>query len=63
MHTKLQGKVLRELYELIPGQSQLWVSTHSIGMLQEAEDIEKEKPGTVVFLDFRNRDFDTDQII
>lgn len=63
MHTKLQGKVLRELYELIPGQSQLWVSTHSIGMLQEAEDIEKEKPGTVVFLDFGNRDFDTDQII
>lgn len=63
MHTKLQGKVLRELYSLIPGQSQLWVSTHSIGMLQEAEDIEKEKPGTVVFLDFGNRDFDTDQII
>ena len=52
MHTKLQGKVLRELYLLIPGQSQLWVSTHSIGMLQEAEDIEKANPGTVVFLDF-----------
>lgn len=32
MHTKLQGKVLRELYLLIPGRSQLWVSTHSIGM-------------------------------
>lgn len=63
MHTRLQGKVLRELYLLIPGKSQLWVSTHSIGMLQEAEDIEKEKPGTVVFLDFGNRDFDTDQII
>ena len=63
MHTKLQGKVLRELYLLIPGKSQLWVSTHSIGMLQEAEEIEKNKPGTVVFLDFGNRDFDTDQII
>lgn len=63
MHTKLQGKVLRELYSLIPNQSQLWVSIHSIGMLQEAEDIEKENPGTVVFLDFGNRDFDTDQII
>lgn len=63
MHTKLQGKVLRELYLLIPGRSQLWVSTHSIGMLQEAEDIEKEHPDTVVFLDFGNRDFDTDQII
>lgn len=58
MHTKLQGKVLRELYLLIPGQSQLWISTHSIGMLQEAEEIEKEHPGTVAFLDFGGRDFD-----
>lgn len=63
MHTKLQGKVLRELYSLIPGQSQLWLSTHSIGMLQEAEEIEKKHPGTVVFLDFGGRDFDTDQVI
>lgn len=63
MHTKLQGKVLRELYLLIPGQSQLWLSTHSIGMLQEAEEIEKEQPGTVTFLDFGGRDFDTDQVI
>ena len=58
MHTKLQGRVLRELYLLIPGQSQLWISTHSIGMLQEAEEIEKEHPGTVAFLDFGGRDFD-----
>lgn len=63
MHTKLQGKVLRELFELIPGNSQLWLATHSIGMLQEAEDIEKEQPETVVFLDFGDRDFDTEQII
>lgn len=63
MHTKLQGKVLRELYLLIPGQSQLWLSTHSIGMLQEAEEIEAEHPGTVAFLDFGGRDFDTDQLI
>lgn len=63
MHTKLQGRVLRELYLLIPGQSQLWLSTHSIGMLQEAEEIEKEHPGTVAFLDFGGRDYDTDQVI
>lgn len=63
MHTKLQGRVLRELYLLIPGQSQLWLSTHSIGMLQEAEEIEKELPGTVAFLDFGGKDFDTDQVI
>ena len=63
MHTKLQGKVLRELFSLIPGQSQLLLATHSIGMLQEAQEIEKENPGTVIFLDFGERDFDTEQVI
>lgn len=63
MHTSLQGRVLRELYSLLPGDSQLWLSTHSIGMLQEAEEIEKNNPGSVAFLEFGNRDFDTDQII
>jgi len=58
MHTRLQSKVLRELYKLTPDSSQLWISTHSIGMLKEAEDIEQEVPGSVVFLDFDNRDFD-----
>lgn len=63
MHTQLQGKVLRELYSLVPDQSQLWISTHSIGMLQEAEEIESNNPGTVTFLDFGNRNFDQEQLI
>lgn len=63
MHTRLQSKVLRELYSLTPDNSQLWVSTHSIGMLKEAEEIETENPGTVVFLDFDNRDFDLAEVI
>ncbi len=58
MHTRLQSKVLKELYNLTPTNSQLWISTHSIGMLKQAEDIEQNDPGTVVFLDFDNRDFD-----
>ncbi len=58
MHTRLQSKVLKELYRLTPENSQLWISTHSIGMLKEAEEIEKANPNTVVFLDFDNRDFD-----
>lgn len=63
MHTRLQSRVLRELYELTPDSSQLWLSTHSIGMLKEAEDIEGENEGTVVFLDFDNRDFDLAEVI
>jgi len=58
MHTSLQAKVLRELFKLTPTNSQLWISTHSIGMLKEAEDLEEQNPGSVIFLDFDNRDFD-----
>mgnify|MGYP003645342977 CR=1 FL=1 len=63
MHTRLQSKVLRELYNLTPDSSQLWISTHSIGMLKEAEEIEERNPGTVIFLDFDNRDFDLAETI
>ncbi|MDD2475674.1 MAG: AAA family ATPase [Dysgonamonadaceae bacterium] len=58
MHTRLQAKVLNEIFNLIPTNSQLWIATHSIGMLKQAEDIEEKFPGSVVFLDFDNRDFD-----
>lgn len=63
MHTRLQSRLLAELYRLIPENSQLWISTHSIGMLKEAEEIEIKNPSTVVFLDFDNRDFDSEEII
>lgn len=63
MHTRLQAKVLSELFNLVPTNSQLWISTHSIGMLKQAEDLEKSFPGSVVFLDFDNRDFDLSEVI
>ena len=63
MHTRLQAKVLAELYALTPTNSQLWISTHSIGMLKQAEIIEQANPGTVVFLDFANRDFDLTEVM
>lgn len=63
MHTRLQSKVLKELFNLTPSTSQLWISTHSIGMLKQAEELEKENPGTVTFLDFDNRDFDLSERI
>ncbi|TNE34370.1 ATP-binding protein [bacterium] len=63
MHTRLQAKVLAQLYALTPPNSQLWISTHSIGMLKQAEIIEQSNPGTVVFLDFSNRDFDLTEVM
>ena len=59
MHTHLQSLLLKEIYDLIPTDSQLWISTHSLGMLRKAQELEEANPGTVVFLDFDGFDFDT----
>lgn len=63
MHTRLQAKFLSELYRLIPSTSQLWISTHSIGMLRQAEELELKNPGSVIFLNFDNKDFDNNELI
>jgi predicted ATPase len=63
MHNRLQSKLLAELYRLIPENSQLWISTHSIGMLKESEELEIKNPKSVTFLDFDNRDFDSEEVI
>jgi predicted ATPase len=63
MHTALQSKLLSELYNLISDNSQLWLSTHSIGMLKAAKELEKLHPKTVCFLNFTDMDFDTSVVI
>ena len=52
LNTRLQGLILEELYRLIPSNSQLWIATHSIGMVRKAEELRVKDPSTVVFLDF-----------
>ena len=51
LSTRLQGKLLKELYRIIPGDSQLWLATHSIGMVRAAQEIRSEHAEHVVFLD------------
>lgn len=63
MNAKLQSELLSVLYNLIPKNCQLMLATHSVGMIRQARDIEAEKPGSVIFLDFGNRNFDEPQII
>ena len=58
IHTKLQGKLLEELYNLISPKSQLWIATHSIGMVRKAQDLWNTDRNSVVFLDFGNCNFD-----
>jgi predicted ATPase len=63
MHTRLQSLLFSEIYNLIPGNSQLWVNTHSLGMLKKARELEVLFPGTIAFLNFDNLDFDKKCII
>ena len=51
LSTRLQGKLLKELYQLVPGNSQLWLATHSIGMVRAAQAIRADHPKDVIFLD------------
>ena len=69
LSTRLQGKLLKELYRLIPSNSQLWLATHSIGMVRTAQEIRSEHAEHVVFLgmgfgpDGEPRDYDQPQTI
>jgi len=59
MHTRLQALLLEELFRLIPEHSQLWIATHSIGMMRKAKGLYDSNPNQVVFLDFYDQDFDS----
>lgn len=58
MGTREQALLLEELVRMLPSQCQLWIATHSIGMMRKAGELQQARPGEVVFLDFDNRDFD-----
>jgi RecF/RecN/SMC N terminal domain len=57
----VHGKMLDALLELAGGDSQLWLATHSVGMLRRARDLAEQAPGSVAFLDFSKSDFDEPQ--
>ena len=52
LHTKIQGILVQEITNTIPDNSQLWITSHSLGVLRAAQKIEKESPGSVCIIDF-----------
>ena len=52
LNPAVQARVLTELMRLLPNGSQLWIATHSVGMIRRAFDISTAKPNRVAFLDF-----------
>jgi predicted ATPase len=63
MSTRLQGALLDELMKIIPDGSQLWLATHSIGMMRQARDMYRARTDEVVFVDFDGVDFDQPQTL
>ena len=52
LNPAVQASVLTELIGLLPNGSQLWIATHSVGMIRKAFDMATGSPGRVAFLDF-----------
>lgn len=63
MHTRLQGRLLEELFSVIPDNSQLWIASHSIGMLRTARDLKRGNSDEVAFLDLHDQNFDQPVVI
>ena len=61
--TGLQGPLIASVLALLRETSQLWIATHSIGVVREAYRILLDRREEVVFLDFSGRDLDSSVII
>jgi len=57
LNTRLQADLLDVLLTLTPPNGQLWIATHSIGMMRRAQSLATTDPNAVAFFDFENRDF------
>ena len=54
-----QGRLITTILDLLSEEIQLWIATHSIGIVREVYRIYHEDPDSVVFLDFFDHNFDT----
>jgi hypothetical protein len=59
----LQAALLDELFRAVPEHSQLWLATHSIGMMRRARQLGDAHPGSVVFIDFEGKNFDLPTVL
>ncbi len=52
LHTRVQGALLREITGVVPPESQLWATTHSLGILRGAQELAAQRPDSVCIIDF-----------
>lgn len=58
LHTRVQGTLLKEIVRVLPDTCQLWVTTHSLGVLRAAQEMMVDEPASVCLLDFNDIDPD-----
>ncbi len=59
LHTRVQGRLLKEIYNVMPVGCQLWSSTHSLGVLRAAQELAATDPSSVCLIDFEGVNADT----
>lgn len=58
LNSRIQALILEVMIDLAPDSGQLWIATHSIGMMRKAMELAASDPSAVAFLDFEGHDFD-----
>ena len=60
LHTnsRIQRDLMYQMFEIIPNESQMWISTHSLGMLRAAKQLSEQHEGEVCFLSLYDQDSD-----
>jgi len=61
LHTRVQGTLVREMVSILPEACQLWVTTHSLGVLRAAQEMMVQDPESVCLIDFNGVDPDIPQ--
>ncbi|HEB7570877.1 TPA: AAA family ATPase, partial [Campylobacter coli] len=63
MHTSLQSKLIEEIYNIIPNNNQLWITTHSLGILQKIKELIACKNQDISIIDFSEQNFDKETVL
>ena len=58
LHTRVQGSLVREMVNILPEACQLWITTHSLGVLRAAQEMIASDPTSVCLIDFDGVDPD-----
>jgi predicted ATPase len=52
LHTRVQGALVKEMVKILPDACQLWLTTHSLGVLRAAQEMVVASPESVCLIDF-----------